>query len=468
MTSTPTEPDRHLDWSLLETVMQLSPDAALAVDSAGTIRAVNRLATDLFGYEAGDLVGSELEILLPERFRAGHGAHRDGYSETPRSRRMGVGLDLWGRRKDGSEFPVDISLAPLAGSEGVATVAAVRDMSERRRDEAARAQLAAIVESTDDAVISSTVDGIITSWNPGAERLLGYSADEIVGRPTLELVPDSLRSELAASRQRIFNGERVEPYETHLLRKDGSIVDVEVRLSIIRDRLGRTIGISGAMRDITARRKARTKLLLAQQEHEELLVLSDRDRIARDLHDLVIQRIFAAGMALQATANRVDDPDVAERISGVMDQLDRTIAEIRSTIFGLEQHRPTSMRQRVLEMTRDAAGSLGHEPKVHFAGPVDSAVPGQIMDNVLAVLRESLSNVSRHAGATATEVELCVDDDVVLRVTDNGKGISDTRRSSGLRNIRERATALGGTLRINGSPRGGTELEWRVPLAEPA
>jgi len=462
------QPNQELDWSLLETVLQLSPDPALAVDGRGRIQAVNRLAAELFGYGPDELAGASLETLVPERFRGAHTQHRSGYTASPHARRMGAGLDLWGRRKDGSEFPVDISLAPVAGPEGTVVVAAVRDMTERRQEQAAQAQLAAIVESTDDAVIAVDVEGQVTSWNRGAEQLLGYRADEVVGRPVALLVPEDRLDELADCHRRVLEGRRVEPFETLRRGKDGSEVEVEVVLSAMRDRsTGAVLGMSELVRDITERRRAQAELDRAQREHERFAMLADRERIARDLHDLVIQRIFAAGMALQSILGQVDRPEARDRVNGVVDELDATITEIRSTIFELEHHaHAPALRAGVLDAAEGAAHTLGHEPVVRFDGPVDSAVPPSIAEQVLTVLREALSNVARHAQATSTRVDLSVDGDLVLRVADNGVGMDGATRTSGLRNMRRRAEALGGTQKISAPSGGGTLLEWRVPLPD--
>jgi two-component system sensor histidine kinase DevS len=467
--TTPAEqPAQQLDWSLLETILQLSPDAAIAVDGEGRIRAANRLVAELFGYHADELVGAGLETLIPERFRGAHVGHRTAYAAAPRARRMGAGLDLWGRRKDGSEFPVDISLAPVAAPSGPMVIAAVRDMTERRQEQAAQAQLAAIVESIDDAVIATTPEGEITSWNPGAERLLGYRADEASGRPVSMLVAGDEADDLTWARGRVLAGERLEPFETVRRRKDGTTVEVEVTLSAVRDRDGVLLGISGVMRDITERRRVQAELARVQREHEHFAMLADRERIARDLHDLVIQRIFAAGMSLQAILHQVEKEAVRTRVNEVMDELDATIAEIRTTIFELEQpHLGVGLRNRVLDAASAAARSLGFSPQVRFEGPVDSVVSEAIAEQVLTVVREALSNVARHAQARSASVTLVVDDaGLALEVVDDGVGMAGATRTSGLRNMRRRAEDLGGSQEVGAGPGGvGTRLCWRVPLS---
>jgi len=203
----------------------------------------------------------------------------------------------------------------------------------------------------------------------------------------------------------------------------------------------------------------------------DVAVLEDRERIARDLHDTVIQRLFATGMTLQATARLAAKPEVETRIRQAVDDLDTTIRDIRSTIFALEAgplDSTAGVRAGVLELTGEAAPALGFEPQVRFSGAIDSLVTEGIADHLLASLREALTNAARHARAASVEVTVEVDDyHVVLRVSDNGIGIPpDGHRGWGLRNLAERAQALGGELEVTSEENQGTALVWRVPLAE--
>jgi signal transduction histidine kinase len=209
----------------------------------------------------------------------------------------------------------------------------------------------------------------------------------------------------------------------------------------------------------------------AQREQERLAVLEDRDRIGRDLHDLVIQRLFATGMMLQG-ASRLAGPesDVSARIERAVGELDATILEVRSTIFALHEGRsdePSGLRGRVLRELAQAAHTLGYEPTIRFDGPIDSVVPDHVAEHVVAAVREALSNVARHARATWARVSLSVDDqDVVLIVTDNGVGLKHQEgRRSGLANLASRAERLGGScITEPAEPTGGgTRLTWRAP-----
>jgi signal transduction histidine kinase len=201
----------------------------------------------------------------------------------------------------------------------------------------------------------------------------------------------------------------------------------------------------------------------------ELALVEDRERIARDLHDTVIQRLFATGMSLQGAVRLIQtDPEAARgRVDGAVDDLDVTVKHIRTAIFELGQARidDDGLRQSVLAMVRKTATSLGFEPRVLLDGPVDSGVDKRVAAELLATLQEALSNVARHAHASRVDVELVVDGDVCLRVIDDGVGPPNeaTTRGNGLANMAARAEKLGGSLDLQPGPGSGTVLEWRTP-----
>jgi signal transduction histidine kinase len=202
---------------------------------------------------------------------------------------------------------------------------------------------------------------------------------------------------------------------------------------------------------------------------ERLSVYEDRDRIARDLHDLVIQRLYATGMSLEGTMPMVNRPEVADRITNAVDAMDETIKVIRTTIFALQSRGGSAgpkLRAEIVEVAEEASGALGFAPALRLGSGLDSHGNPEVAEQALAVLREALSNVARHANATQVDVTADVDAAglLTLRVTDNGVGIGLQTRRSGLLNLANRAEELGGEMQVTSADGGGTELEWRVPL----
>ncbi len=205
----------------------------------------------------------------------------------------------------------------------------------------------------------------------------------------------------------------------------------------------------------------------------ELALFEDRERIARDLHDTVIQRLFATGLSLQGTVPLVgqDPPAVRTRLEGAVDDLDETVKQIRTAIFALEAAvRPgrDGLRDRVLSLCREASGALGFEPRVLFDGPIDSLVDVEMANDLLATLREALSNVAKHARATQVHVSIVVDgEQLTMQVSDDGTGpaMSGSGTGHGLGNMATRAERHGGTFALSPGEAGGSVIRWRVPVA---
>jgi signal transduction histidine kinase len=235
-------------------------------------------------------------------------------------------------------------------------------------------------------------------------------------------------------------------------------------VSAVRDPSDRVVGFCEVLRDQTDRLKVQQELAEAQADRR---MLADRDRIARDLHDLVIQRIFAAGMGLQGLASVIHDPDLHARVTRAVDELDRATHDIRTSIFTIRRREDDApgLRASVLEVGQQLADALGFRPTFEFQGPVDLLVDSELIDQVVAVVRECLSNTAKHAQASQATVRIAGSAQRLdVTVVDDGVGMPAGGRRSGLSNLRQRAEHLHGQFALAATQGGGTTVVWSVPL----
>jgi PAS domain S-box-containing protein len=251
-------PLSNVERSRFGNLLEAVPDAVVGVDKAGVIRLVNHQVESLFGYERADLIGASLEMLVPVPLHHIHAAHRAGYNADPKIRPMGTGLKLTGQRRDGMEFPVDVSLSPVNTAGRLLVIATVRDVSDRQKADQERELMSrqlAIIEYSGEAITSGTLQGVITSWNPAAERIYGYSAEEIIGKASTVMIPQDRTDELNGVLNKVRAGQSVENLETVRVRKDGTLFRASLTIAPMREARGEIIGASVITRDVTERRK---------------------------------------------------------------------------------------------------------------------------------------------------------------------------------------------------------------------
>lgn len=491
--------------SLLEAVFASSPDAVLLVDDQGCVELASAAVQALFGYAPMELVGLPVETLVPDEHRDVHRAHRRNYTLAPSARPMGAGLQLQGRRRDGSVFPIDVSLSPLVFDQRSLTVTFVRDATDRRRgdrlmefiNEVTRSVLAGeditgvleLVSERAQVLAAAAVTWVAVPDQSGPHRLrvvagAGADADRIVGA-TFDASSSLSARAMGAGRPVLVPDMHAEPAVLPEAREAGFGPGVYFPMVTQDGPIGALVAARGlTASDFTEAEVAATEafasaaavglaLGTARESLENLRMVSEQERIARDLHDTVIQRLFALGMGLQG-AQRLADERLADRIRAAVEAIDEVIREIRETIFDL--NRPAAagldVRQRVRTLAAEAAGPLGYSPRVSFRGPVEAALTEPVLAQLLTVLREALSNVARHAHASRVDVVVVADGNAVtLSVADDGIGLADAigladgpLAGHGLENMTQRAAQLGGECLVTPRSPAGTILQWRVPL----
>jgi PAS domain S-box-containing protein len=380
------------------------------------------------------------------------------------------GVEAVAERPDGTLVPFIPYPTPLHDASGniVGAVNMLVDLTDRSRAEQVRQLLASIVECSDDAIVSKDLNGVISSWNPGAERLFGYTADEIMGKSVTHLFPPGLMNEEYAILERIRAGERIEHYETVRRRKDGSLVDISLTVSPLTNVAGKVTGVTKIARDISARKKA---------EHERLHALQDeeRRRIANELHDSTAQHLVAIGLHLmkirEGAAIGAETLDILDEIDG---SLEEATKELRAFTYLL--HPPDLQRDGLSATLRRYAEGFGRRTglkiSVRLCHGLDQ-LQLALQQTLLRIVQEALTNVYRHACATRVSIHFRRGDQRLrLVIRDDGRGAEETsghqggkpfRAGVGIPGMIARMQQFGGNLQIHSGPN-GTAVHATVPV----
>jgi PAS domain S-box-containing protein len=319
--------ERKLAEGKFRMAIDASPSGQIMIDGNGLIVLVNAEIERVFGYAREELIGQPVDILVPPDQRAPHSQHREAYMAAPTERRMGVRRDLCGVRKDGTQFPIDVGLTPINTPNGLMVLGMIVDISERKRAEAElrhyaeREQLfVAAVESSDDAIVTETLDGIITGWNPAAEHLFGYTADEAISQSINIIVPDPLRGEVRRLLERLRQGQKIDHHETIRISKDGRPIHVSLSISPVKSASGEIIGAAKVARDITEHKKAAADLL-------------DSERMARGIIDTALD----AFVQMDEAGRIIDWNAQAQALFGW--SRDEAIGQILAALIVPQRHR---------------------------------------------------------------------------------------------------------------------------------
>ena len=463
--------------SRLAAIVESSDDAVISKNLNGVIASWNKGAERVFGYTAEEAVGQHITLIIPPdrleeeteilaRLRRGE---RIDHFETVR------------KRKDGSLLDISLTISPVRGPSGSVIGASkiARDVTERKQAQRAAAVLAAIVDSSDDAIISKNLDGVITSWNKGAEQVFGYTAEEAVGRHITLIIPPDRQEEETGILARLRRGERIDHFETVRVRKDGSMLDISLTISPVKDAAGRVIGASKVARDIS-RRKEAEKAIKEKELSSRLLKLQDeeRRRIARELHDGVGQLL--AAMSMNAVVVNMEksklSPDGAQCAEENSRLIEQASADIRTMSYLF--HPPLLDEMGLQSALKWYVEGFAERSKIatELELPTDQErLPQDYELCLFRITQECLTNIHRHSGSSTAVVRLLRSrGEIKLEVSDEGRGLDQETQSKisagesvgvGFRGMRERVRHLGGNVEVRSNGK-GTAVIATLPFAE--
>jgi two-component system sensor histidine kinase UhpB len=454
-------------------LVEAMSEGAATLSSDGAVLYANRRLAEMIGRPAGKVIGTAVHSLVEE-------TERDRFGTFLAAAQKGIAKGEFNLRcSAGNLVPVHLSVSRFRGYDGHALGMVVTDLSEqkRRHAEETRLQLAAIVESSQDAIIAKTLDAKIVSWNRGAEEIYGYTADEAIGQPISILLPPGRENELPAIMERIGRGEKVEHYETKRWRKDGTVIDVSLAVSPIEAPEGETVGASAVARDITERKQA-AEIKQAEAIHRLLLerVLlaeeEERRRIARELHDeagQLLTSLLVGLRTLEDSRNVADAKAKGHRLRKIaaqaIDEVGRLARGLHPTV--LDDH---GLGVALSRYVTEYAKTHNIAVDLTLSERDSGNLPPAVQIGLYRILQEALTNVARHSGAKAVSIRFARSAMALqVVVADNGRGF-DTKALAvvssnrlGIQGMRERAAMLGGTVSFT-SKATGTRILVQIPL----
>jgi PAS domain S-box-containing protein len=430
-------------------------------------------------------VGDEVDATLVQALDLVHPEDRARVGETiARARRDRMPYETQHRivrRSDGAVRVVRSRGMVVCNRSGrpIRMYGTAQDITERQRVEDALAQYVALIVGSEDAIITKTLNGTILSWNPGAERMYGYTAEEIEGHSISVLYPPDRHDDWQAILRHVASGEHVEHHQTVRLRRDGSRLDVSVSVSPVKDAQGNVIGATSIARDVSERRRAAEALAQSEAQLRAFAGRlrsareSERTHIAREIHDQLGQALTALKMDLFSVKQSVPEPlrepllrkteQMAELIDQMVDKVRTLAADLRPAVLD-----NLGLCAAVDWAVRQFAQRTGIEAVLDLP-PHDVRIDAERSTDLFRILQEALTNVARHARATRVDVHLrTTPGELVLEVHDNGRGIRDREiddpRAFGLLGMRERVLPWGGEVGVHAAPQGGTSVTVCMPL----
>jgi two-component system sensor kinase FixL len=489
------------DDSLFETVVAAAINGVLAVNEHGLVSVFNAACETMFQYRREEVLGHGIAMLLASPYREEYEERLRRYQQTGVAEGAGKGRELVARRKDGTTFPIFLSVGEGMHDGRRTFVVVIQDLTDLQLERAMHAEqrafLAAIVDSSNDAIISKTLDGKITTWNRAAEELFGYSAEEIIGTPVTRLFPEDRLDEEAQILDRIRAGHALEHYETVRIKKDGTLVDVSVTVSPVRDVNGNVIGASKTVRDITERKLAEARLQTLSAELSHVARLSEMGQVSAAIAHELNQPLTAVLNYTNVAKRLIASTDAAakaksyEAVSKAGDQALRAGQIIRRLRDFVEKRESTRTLEDINAVTEDALalgliGTPTADIKVitAFAPDLDPVLIDkvqiqQVLVNLLRNAAEAMAESERHdLTVTTTAVNGA---GIQVSVADTGCGVSDelaerlfrpfvTTKAGGMgiglaisRSIIE---SHGGRLTMVPNQGGGTVFQFILPVAK--
>jgi PAS domain S-box-containing protein len=508
------DPKALAETLLSHSILEAIPDAVAAVNQQGVIVQINSQTEAMFGYTRDELIGQSIEVLVPERHRPNHHHHREDFHSKPKIRRMGSGLDLYGRRRDGSEFPVEISLSPVSSGGRAIVLSVIRDISDRKRIEndlrhaneelerrksrelrESQSRLALIVDSSQDAIIGKNLDGIITQWNKGAEQIYGYTPAEVIGQNISILCPPDRPDEIPEILEKIRNGQRVEYFESVRVTKDGRRLNLSISVSPIHDSEGKVVGASAIARNITTQKKIEDQL---RQSQKMEAVGRLAGGVAHDFNNLL--GIVTA--CTELLRSRVDTESV-EYLDNIREASNRGAALTRQLLaFSRRQQIQTQIldvNERIREVSKLLKPLMGDDVEIFLPSKSSSAVveadPGQLDQIVLNLAVNARDAMPRGGKLIIDTGVFDIDENfaqehtmtpgryVMLAISDNGTGMDEQTRARifepffttkeigkgsglGLATVYGIVKQSGGHIWVYSEPAQGTTFKIYLPSAE--
>ncbi|HTQ51026.1 MAG TPA: PAS domain S-box protein [Candidatus Acidoferrales bacterium] len=446
----------------LRAILETAVEGIITIDEHGIIESFNLAAERIFGYTADEVTGRNVSMLMPSPHREQHDTYLSNYLHTGHAKIIGIGREIAARRKNGTVFPMDLSVSEVQLADRRLFTGFIRDITERKEAEKALLHYAALVESSDDAIIGKTLDGHITSWNKGAAAVFGYTRGEMLGKPISLLIPRDRKNEEPEILERIKRGESVDHYETLRRRKDGRLIDISVTVSPIRDAEGKIIGASKVARDITGRKRL----------EREILEISEREqrRIGQDLHDGLCQHLAGIELMSQVLEQKLvrRSKAAAGRAGDIARNVRDAISHTRLLARGLS---PVTLESEGL-MSALHELALNTEKIFRVACRFDCDPPVLVTDypaaaHLFRLAQEAVSNAIKHGRAKRILIRLKEERGrMILSIIDNGTGFPaqiPKSKGMGLRIMQSRAGMIGGTLAFERNAGGGASVTVTAP-----